>query len=224
MKLFIVIFYCLFISQLIPYLLYQFTKESNQSKISLRKTNITINNSICKLVISTTLDIFNEAKLVRIVNWYLSLQTKFDFCYIIYTNCSEVIYNTNNKMKVVREFQVNQFSMPMVTYILLDIRNKFKSDFYAYINSDILLSEKLFPILDYIKYLIRIGSLPNMIELAGRASVYSLEEIPLYINSVDNFRMKKIRSTFSAVDLINGINNIGLLYLFFSFFVTIVSK
>ena len=202
MKLFIPLFYTLFISQLIPYLLYWFTEESYYYTILPREKDLTNKNSYCPLVISTTIGMFNEAKLVRIVNWYLSLQTKFDFCYIIYTNSSEVIHNINNKMKIVRQFQVNQFSIPIVSYILMDIKNKFRSDFYAYVNSDILLSEKLFSILDYIRYLIRIKSLPNMIELAGRASVYRIEEIPLYINSIDTFRMKKMRSTFSAVGLI----------------------
>lgn len=224
MKLFILLLYCLFISQLIPYFIYQFKIENNHSIIFLRIKDLPSNNRNCPIVISTTIGVFNEAKFVRFANWYLHLQTKYNFCYIIYTNSSEVIYNNNNRMKIVRKYQVNQFSMPVISYILLNSKKQFKSNFYAYVNSDIFLSEKLSLILDYIMYLIRIRRLPKMIELAGRVSVYELKEIPLYINSVDTLRMKKMRSTFSAVIIIEVIYNIGLLHLFLSCVIAFVKK
>ena len=59
-------------------------------------------------------------------------------------------YGLSNNNLMIFMIRHNQFYMPKVNGMLAHLHTDFKSDYYCFINSDILLSSNIFSILDYV--------------------------------------------------------------------------
>lgn len=71
---------------------------------------------------------------------------------IVFTNTTETIElcNTMN-ISTLRITGYNKFGIPILSSMLESVRRLYQSDYFIYINSDILLNPKLFTVLNTVK-------------------------------------------------------------------------
>jgi len=79
-------------------------------------------------------------------------QKHFSFRGVLFTKCQELAdFAQSHGLLVYNDGKENEFSMPFVNDMLIKMKERVKSEYYGFINSDILLNPKVFQVL----YLLR---------------------------------------------------------------------
>ena len=108
----------------------------------------------------------------------------------------------------VNEYKSNEFGLPFVRGLLESTRKIYKSQYYGYMNSDILLNPKVFSALQMINANIKNGRISDSVELISQVkSIHqvmtpksiTLREFDCFFQSVS--KNGKLRHRLSAVVL-----------------------
>ena len=101
-------------------------------------------------------------------------QREFHFKAVVFTHSKVIVREAHQfNITVVRSFpwaffpilisSLNPFGMPYVNSMFQIVASQFKSDYYGYINSDVLLSYQIFDVIKILRYNAFIGKLgPNV--------------------------------------------------------------
>ena len=83
---------------------------------------------------------------LRLLSYY---QQHFPFKVLVVSS-SHVIQSLSKELQiqVISSVETNEYNLPLVKSLLLTLRDYFSSDYYGYLNSDILLSPDVFYILE----------------------------------------------------------------------------
>ena len=91
-------------------------------------------------------------------------QRNFNFKAVLFTHSRRI---TELAMKlnvtVIRDYQRNPFHMPYVRDLYLQSFHLYRSQFYGYINSDIILSPSIFSLLHQVKKRMESKSIPRVV-------------------------------------------------------------
>ncbi|KAK8794116.1 hypothetical protein WA171_003242 [Blastocystis sp. BT1] len=131
------------------------------------------------LVLFTTADashFYPELKVLNILQMFDLFQREFNFKGIVFTHTPS-IRNAATKLhiQVISDFPVNRYHMPIVGAMYTKAVELFDSEYYGYINSDILVSVNLFELLELCRLNAEQGNINLRHEIAGRVS-----EVPSY--------------------------------------------
>ena len=106
-----------------------------------------------------------------------------------------------------RDYHCNPYGVPYF-YSLLQGAKHFNANYYAYINSDILIDPDLFRVLSFMQKEMKKGSVPIAHEIAGRVTQFDSNHIPFMFSNLSeitnyyttyNMRFSALRSKHSAV-------------------------
>lgn len=105
------------------------------------------------------------------------------------------------------DYQCNPYGIPYFNSLLQGAKH-FNANYYAYINSDILIDPEMFSVLSFMQKEMKKGSVPIAHEIAGRVSQFdrnhmpflfsNLPEIANYYKTYD-IRFGALRNRYSAV-------------------------
>ena len=113
---------------------------------------------------------YHTYKINNVIKMFNLFQRSFNFKGIVFTTSDSIISLANEeKVTVVTSFPFNfvcfvinsknVYGMPILRDMLVKAREMFDSDYYGYINSDILLSLNLFEVLDICKQNALLGNI-----------------------------------------------------------------
>lgn len=107
-------------------------------------------------------------------------------------------------------YQCNPYGVPYINSLLQGAKH-FNANYYAYINSDILIDPEMFSVLSFMQREMMKGSVPIAHEIAGRVTQFdrnnmpflfsNLREVTEYYNAY-NMRFGVLRNTYSAVKVV----------------------
>ena len=91
-------------------------------------------------------------------------QRNFNFRAIIFTNSYAIIkFAEKQNVTVIRSYQKNPFKLPYVRDLYLQSYHFYRSRFYGYLNSDIIISPSIFSLLYQVKKKIESHSIPRVV-------------------------------------------------------------
>lgn len=104
-------------------------------------------------------------------------------------------------------YQCNPYGIPFFYSLLQDAKH-FNANYYAYINSDILIDPEVFSVLSFMQEEMKKGSVPIAHEIAGRVTQFDRKHMPFMFTSLAqivnyyttyNMRVGALRHETSAV-------------------------
>lgn len=130
-------------------------------------------------------------------------QKSFDIKGIVYTNSDPVIeYARQRNLTVIREYAVNEYGVPLFRSLMEKQKELFRSSFYGYINSDILIDPSLF---SHVRMMIRLHDrlgIPvesgngNNAQMLFASRVYV---VPIEMISFNTSSIKELTQSFKLI-------------------------
>lgn len=134
-------------------------------------------------------------------------QNQYSFRGVVFTTSKTVIEFCKKKnITYINEYETNEYGLPIVRGMLQKMKVIIDADYYGYMNSDILLSSKVFDALHVVSTAVKNSEITDRIELISRVkNVFpiliptnnTLNEFESYFQSMDT--TAKMRNAFSAV-------------------------
>ena len=109
-----------------------------------------------------------------------------------------------------RDYQCNPYGVPYFNSLLQGAKH-FNANYYAYINSDILIDPEMFSVLSFMQREMMKGSVPTAHEIAGRVTQFDRNHMPVLFSNLPqiadyyntyNMRFSALRNRWSAVKVV----------------------
>ena len=94
---------------------------------------------------------------------------------------------------------MNGYDVPFVRYFLVQTKLLIASQYYGYINSDILVSSKLFDLLSRCSDLIRQKVLPSKVAIGSRVWEIPLELVPSTLLNAQNVTVDTVNNVVDSI-------------------------
>ena len=130
-------------------------------------------------------------------------QQQYSFRVVIYSRSPAVLsFCRDHNITVITSYledsfssRVNSYGVPFVRYFLVQTKLLIAGHYYGYINSDILVSSKLFDLLIQCDNLIRQQVLPSKVAIGSRVFEIPLELVPSTL----------LNTSYVTVDMVNKV-------------------
>lgn len=100
---------------------------------------------------------------------YAFFQKHFNFTGIMFSTSPSIIEMCQKmNVLVVNNYKSNEYGMPLIRDLFLQSYHLVNSDYYGYINSDIILSTSIFSFLSTVDVRIQNGTIPQNVILNDR--------------------------------------------------------
>ena len=120
-------------------------------------------------------------------------QKHYPFIGIVFTKSDAIRQLADEySLTVISEVQRNVYGLPILKDLIISMKMIVHSEYYGYINSDILVSPRIFELLQVVSILIHENKLYENTELVSRANILSDLLSLDYLNS-----MKQVNKTFN---------------------------
>lgn len=137
-------------------------------------------------------------------------QQHYSFKGVVFTTSPIIIdFCNQHNLSVITTFERNQFHLPQVNSLFIEMVNKVNASFYGYINSDILLHPVVFDLLPIIHTKIENGILPTDVGLVSSVFASTINYTNKVFTSCESYKtiFKKrkkghMRSVYAIVRLL----------------------
>ena len=172
-----------------------FTQQQSQTLFDNQITPITSTpsdvliptNHTFQLVLFTTEDGLSTSKVnkIKLYRDVCDLYTsQFNFRALLFTHTPQLISLVSHSSVIpVTDFSVNPYGLPIITSLYSKAQQLFDSEYYGYVNSDILIEPTLFAVLSFCGRAVRSSLLNPCHEIAGRVYERSIQDIPTSFTS-----------------------------------------
>ncbi|KNB43023.1 glycosyl transferase [Blastocystis sp. subtype 4] len=160
--------------------------------------NAAITRKKYQLVLTTTI---GDSKTIgpdvlNVLQMFSGYQQQYSFRVVIYSRSPAVLsFCRDHNITVITSYLVNSYGVPFVRYFLVQTKLLIAGHYYGYINSDILVSSKLFDLLIQCDNLIRQQVLPSKVAIGSRVFEIPLELVPSTL----------LNTSYVTVDMVNKV-------------------
>lgn len=149
-------------------------------------------------------------------------QQYYSFKGIVFTTSPIIIdYCNQHNLTVITTFERNQFNLPQVNSLFIEMVNRVNASFYGYMNSDILIHPNVFNLLPVIHTKIENGVLPTDVGLVSSVfeskTNYETNDFASCESLKSIFEKKKKKGHMRSIYAIVRIDSLSIILRMYSF-------